>query len=101
MKKDGNLVESKKQYALNLTLAGVAGLTGCITLVIVLGSMFAGIWLDNKLATGHQFTIGLILGSVPVTLIVMFFFVKAATARIKPASGKKTSEEEVNSGKIS
>ena len=92
--------KNNRQYALNLTLAGVAGLAGVITLVIVLMAMFAGIWLDNLLGTNHNFTIGLILASVPLTLVIMFYFVKAATARIKPAITKKPLEEEVNSGKI-
>ena len=100
MKTDDNLPKNTRQYALNLTLAGVAGLAGVITLVIVLLAMFAGIWLDNKLGTNHNFTIGLILGSVPVTLIIMFYFVRSATAKIKPSITKKPLEEEVNSGKI-
>jgi hypothetical protein len=99
MKTDDNFQKNTRQYALNLTLAGVAGLAGCITLVIVLVAMFVGIWLDKTLGTNHNFTIALILVSVPVTLIVMFYFVKAATARIKPSVPKKPLEEEVNSGK--
>jgi uncharacterized RDD family membrane protein YckC len=100
MKSMDDSKKNGRQYALNLTLAGVAGLAGCITLVIVLFSMFAGIWLDNNLNTGHKFTIGFILASVPLTLIIMFYFVKAATTRIKPTLNKKSMEEEVNSGKI-
>jgi hypothetical protein len=92
--------KNNRQYALNLTFAGVAGLAGIITLMIVLASLFTGIWLDNKFDTNHQFTIGLILGSVPLTLIIMFYFVKMATARIVPTVTKKPIEEEVNSGKI-
>lgn len=92
--------KKSRQYALNLTLAGVAGLAGVITLVIVLLAMFAGILLDKKFDTNPYFTIGLILGSVPLTLVIMFYFVKAATARIKPPEIKKPLEEEVNSGKI-
>jgi hypothetical protein len=99
MKTDDNLPKNPRQYALNLTLAGVAGLAGVITLVIVLLAMFTGIWLDNKFDTNHNFTLGLILGSVPVTLIVMFYFVRSATAKIKPSITKKPLEEEVNSGK--
>lgn len=99
MKTDEKPQKNSKQYALNLTLAGVAGLAGVITLVIVLLAMFTGIWLDNKLGTNHNFTIGLILGSVPVTVIVMLYFVRSATAKIKPSITKKPLEEEVNSGK--
>lgn len=100
MKTDDNPQKNTRQYALNLTMAGVAGLAGFITLVIVLVAMFAGIWLDNKFGTNHNFTIGLILGSVPLTLIIMFYFVRFATARIKPSTISKPLEEEVNSGKI-
>lgn len=100
MKPDDIHQNNTRQHVLNLTLAGVAGLAGVITLLIVLLAMFAGIWLDNKFDTNHKFTIGLILGSVPLTLIIMFYFVKSATARIKPSTIKKPLEEEVNSGKI-
>ena len=86
-------------YAANMTFAGIAGLAGLITLLIVLISMFLGIWLDNLFDTNHGFTIGLILGSVPVTVIVMFYFVRSATARIKPSITKNPLEEEDYSGK--
>lgn len=99
MKTDDNPQKNTRQYALNLTLAGVAGLAGVITLVIVFLAMFTGIWLDNKLGTNHNFTIGLILGSVPVTLIIMFYFVRSATSKIRPPTTIKPLEEEVNSGK--
>jgi MFS-type transporter involved in bile tolerance (Atg22 family) len=100
MKSADNPQKNTRQYALNLTLAGIAGLAGLITLVIVFVAMFAGIWLDNKFGTNHNFTIGLILGSVPVTLIIMFYFVRSATSKIKPSIPKKPLEEEDNSGKI-
>jgi hypothetical protein len=100
MKTDDSPPKNTRQYALNLTLTGIAGLAGVITLGVVLLSMFAGIWLDNKFDTNHNFTLGLILGSVPVTLIIMFYFVRSATSRIKPSVTSKPLEEEVNSGKI-
>jgi sterol desaturase/sphingolipid hydroxylase (fatty acid hydroxylase superfamily) len=87
------------QYVKNLTFAGVAGLAGLITLLIVLISMILGIWLDNLLGTNHGFTIGLILGSVPLTVFVMLKFVRWATARIKPQINQISFEEDDNSGK--
>ena len=100
MKKADESRKDAGQYALNLTMAGIAGLAGVITLVIVLIALFLGIWLDGLFDTNHNFTISLILGSVPVTVIVMFLFVKAATARIKPTEKRENLEEEANSGKI-
>ena len=80
------------QYALNLTLAGVAGQVGCLTLVVILVAMFAGLWLDNYLGTKPLFTILLLIGSVPVTLFLMFRVVRAATSRINPVEKKPTIE---------
>jgi uncharacterized membrane protein (DUF485 family) len=95
MKSVDNQSNDKRQYAVNLTLAGIAGMAGVITLVIILVAMFAGIWLDKKLDSNHGFTIGFILASVPLTLVIMLSYVKAATSRIKPEQKQiKTLEEE-------
>ena len=72
------------QYAMNLTLASIAGQVGCLTLIIIFVALFAGMWLDRYLDTKPLFTIILLVGSVPVTLFLMFRVVKAATSRIKP-----------------
>lgn len=72
------------QYAMNLTLASIAGQVGCLTLVIIFVALFAGLWLDRYFDTRPLFTIVLLIGSVPVTLFLMFRVVKAATSRIKP-----------------
>jgi len=88
------------QYALNLTLAGVAGQVGCLTLLVVFAALFVGLWLDKSLGTKPVFTVVLLLGSVPVTLFLMFRMVKAAVDRMKPID-KKTPEEESYRGKDS
>lgn len=72
------------QYAINLTLASIAGQVGCLTLIIIFLALFAGLWLDRYFDTRPLFTIVLLIGSVPVTLFLMFRVVKAATKRIKP-----------------
>lgn len=90
----------RKQYWLNLTLAGVAGQVGCLTLLIVLFAVFGGLWLDAYFQTRPAFTFGLLITSIPVSLLVMFFVVRFATSKIKagpPPEG--FSEEEVRIGK--
>ena len=72
------------QYAMNLTLASIAGQVGCLTLIIIFFALFAGLWLDRYFDTKPLFTIVLLIGSVPVTLFLMFRLVRAATSRIKP-----------------
>ena len=91
--------QNKRQEFKNLTLAGIAGLSGGITLVEVLVALFLGMWLDKVFSTKYQFTVGLILISIPVTLITMYYFVKTTTSRIVPGNIKKPTEEDVNSGK--
>ncbi|HLF91343.1 MAG TPA: AtpZ/AtpI family protein [Anaerolineales bacterium] len=82
------------QYAFNMTLAAVAGQVGCLTLVIIFASLFGGLWLDNQFATRPLFTVLLLIGSIPVTLVTMFWVVRKATAHIKPASKNSLSQSE-------
>ena len=74
------------QYALNLGLAGVAGQVGFLTLVIVFAALFGGLWLDRRFETKPLFTILLLIGSVPVTIFVMFRVAMSAVAKIKPTA---------------
>jgi F0F1-type ATP synthase assembly protein I len=78
------------RYAMNLTLASIAGQVGCLTLVIIFVALFAGLWLDRYLDTKPLFTIVFLIGSVPVTLFLMFRVVRAATSRIKPVQNIKS-----------
>lgn len=88
------------QYALNITLAVVAGQVGCLTLFIIIGTILGGLWLDARFATKPLFTILLLVGSVPVTIILMFWVVRNATARMKPAADqeKKALQEDEERG---
>lgn len=91
------------QYAINLTLAAVASQVGCLTLFVVLAALFGGLWLDSHFQTRPMFTVGLMIASVPVTLVAMFWIVKKATSHLEPAAkqGNKNGQEDVNRGKTS
>ena len=83
------------RYIVNLSIAGVVGQVGCVTVLIVFGALFAGIWLDRLLGTRPLFTVGLMLGSVPVTIVVMLWLVRSAVAKIQPlAPAPKRGREE-------
>jgi len=84
------------RYAYNLTLAAVAGQVGCITVVIIALALLAGLWLDAQFGTRPLFLVGLLLSSVPVTLITMFWVVRQATSRIENnnSSPKQESEDQ-------
>jgi F0F1-type ATP synthase assembly protein I len=75
--------KKRNQRLINLTLAGVVGQVGCLTLVIILAALFLGLWLDNQFQTRPLFTLILIIASIPVSLAAMFVVVRFATKRIK------------------
>ena len=97
------LDKSRSQSTFNLTLAAVAGQVGCLTLVIVLAALIAGLWLDAQLGTKPMLTVILMIASVPVTLVLMFWLVRAATTRIQSGDGQiaEKQQEESSSGKNS
>lgn len=90
--------KDRLQRAYNLTLASVAGQVGCLSLIVIFIALFGGLWLDKYLGTKPLFTLVLLIGSVPVTLVMMFRVVKAATDRIKPVEKKESPEEESRLG---
>lgn len=71
--------KDKAPKALPITLTVVTGLVGCITIVITIAALLLGLWLDARFDTRPTLTLVLTLGSLPVTLIVMFFAVRKAT----------------------
>ena len=97
---------NRKQYWLNLTLAGVAGQVGCLTLIIILAAVLGGMWIDARFQTRPVFTMILLITSIPFSLAAMFIVVRAATSKIKtgpptqgrPLTGGKT-HAEVNGGR--
>jgi len=84
----------RRQYATNLLLVVAAGQAGCLTVVIIFVALATGLWLDSTFDTRPLFTILLMIGSVPVTLVVMLWVVRMTTSRMKPAV-KNISKEEL------
>ena len=75
--------ENRKEVNQSVVLGAVVGQVGCLTLLIVLAALFGGIWLDNYFGTKPILTVVLMIASVPVTLVVMFWIVRKATARLE------------------
>lgn len=75
--------KKRPSTSLSVVIGVVLGQVGILTLIIVIGALFIGQWLDNLLATRPVFTIGLMIASVPVTLLMMFWVVRQATARLQ------------------
>ena len=86
--------------ALQMALLGVIGQVGCLTLVIILVAMVAGLWLDNQFQTRPLFTIILVIVSMPITIFLMFRVVLTFAPRIQNLTSKtlRSSEEEEAQG---
>jgi hypothetical protein len=86
--------KDRAQYTFNLALAGVAGQVGCLTTIIVVAAIVAGLWLDSRLDTRPTFTIVFVVASVPFTLAAMFWVVKKVTSRIQPSPMPQENNQE-------
>ncbi len=87
--------------ALQMALLGVIGQVGCLTLVIILVALVAGLWLDNQFQTRPLFTIVLVIVSMPITIFLMFRVVLSFAPRIQNLTGKTigpSEEEEAQGG---
>ena len=86
-------------------MLGVIGQVGCLTLMIVMLALGAGLWLDSRLDTRPLFALLLVLGSIPVTLYLMVRIVLAAAPRLQvpaqTAAGAVKNMEEPEGGQPS
>jgi MFS family permease len=73
-----------RQYVQNLALAAVAGQAGCASVVIIMAALLIGLWLDSQLDWRGPFTIGLLVCSMPVSILVMLKIALGAVGRIDP-----------------
>ncbi len=92
--------DNQKRNTYNLLIAALAGQVGCLTLVIVIAAVLGGIALDAHLGTKPWFTIGLLVASIPVSLVLMFFIARKTISKIK-TSKSDASKEEAGIGKDS
>ena len=102
MSQTGDQPEKKSALrSFNLALAAVTGQVGCLTIVIILAAFLAGKWLDNQFGSDALFTVILMVASVPVTLVVMFWVVRSVTSRFAklPEQDSKEAEEGIERGK--
>lgn len=86
--------ENRSNNRFNTILATVVGQVGCLTPLILLGALFAGLWLDRQFETKPLFTILFIVGSAPISVFVLYRIVRMATAKLKTDDQDKSTEED-------
>ena len=75
--------EQKGRSILNTLLIVLIGQVGCLTLVIILASVFGGLWLDETFDTKPVFTLALLFAGIPVSVFVMLAVARKTLARLK------------------
>jgi hypothetical protein len=85
--------EQKGRSILTTLLIVMIGQVGCLTLVIILASVFGGLWLDDTLGTKPVFTLALLFAGIPISVLVMLVVARRTLARLKErAEAEKESE---------
>lgn len=82
--------------AFTASIATIGGSVGFSTLGIILVALVGGLWLDKTFGTKPLFTVILMLGSIPVSIIVMFMVVRSTTTRLLQSSKPETQHSQVN-----
>ena len=80
----------KGRSILNTLLVVMIGQVGCLTLIIILASVFGGLWLDKTFGTKPVFTLILLFAGVPVSVFVMLVVARRTRARLKDKAEKDT-----------
>lgn len=85
--------EQKGKGILSTLLIVMVGQVGCLTLVIILASVFGGLWLDKTFNTKPVFTLVLLLAGIPVSVFVMLVLARRTLARLKDQDEKEKNPE--------
>ena len=86
--------ETNRQNMVYTLLIVMIGQVGCLTIAVILASVFGGLWLDNTFGTKPVFTLVLLFAGIPLSVFLMLFASRKTLARLKEkyeTEEKKTS----------
>ena len=89
--------EQKGRSILTNVLIVMVGQVGCLTLVIIMASVFGGLWLDNMFGTKPVITLALLFAGIPVSVIVMLSVARKTLARLKDKVENESNSSETSS----
>jgi F0F1-type ATP synthase assembly protein I len=78
--------ERDRRNIINTVLTVMIGQVGCLTLVVILASVFGGLWLDETFNTKPLFTLILLFAGIPLSVILMLVVARKTIAKIKSKS---------------
>ncbi|HEY5730230.1 MAG TPA: AtpZ/AtpI family protein [Anaerolineales bacterium] len=82
--------EQKGRSILTNLLIVMIGQVGCVTLIIILASVFGGLWLDKMFGTKPVITLALLFAGIPVSVFVMLSVSRRTLARLKEKVEQET-----------
>jgi F0F1-type ATP synthase assembly protein I len=89
-------LDNNPRNILNTLLVVLIGQVGCLTIVIVLASVFGGLWLDQTFGTKPLFTLILLIAGIPISVLLMIFISRRTLARMKLKSESKSTSNETS-----
>ncbi len=75
--------DENRRNMVSTLLIVVIGQVGCLTLAVILASVFGGLWLDNMFGTKPVFTLVLLFAGIPLSVFLMLYVSRKALARLK------------------
>jgi F0F1-type ATP synthase assembly protein I len=84
--------ESRGRKVVWTLLVVLVGQVGCLTLIIILASVLAGLWLDANFHTKPLFTLVLLLAGIPVSVVTMVLVARRTLARLTKEGDVKSRE---------
>ncbi|KAA0272795.1 MAG: AtpZ/AtpI family protein [Anaerolineales bacterium] len=85
--------EQKGRNILNTLLVVMIGQVGCLTLVVIMASVFLGLWLDGVFDTKPVFTLILLFAGIPVSVLLMLFVSRRTLAKLQEKYETKEKEQ--------
>ena len=75
--------ENRRNSMVSTLLIVVIGQVGCLTLAVILASVFGGLWLDNLFGTKPVLTLVLLFAGIPLSVLLMLYVSRKSLARLK------------------
>lgn len=85
--------EQKGRNILNTLLIVMIGQVGCLTLIVIMASVFLGLWLDGMFDTKPVFTLILLFAGIPVSVLLMLFVSRRTLAKLQEKYETKEKEQ--------
>ncbi|XWX02682.1 hypothetical protein VZO05_09190 [Aggregatilineales bacterium SYSU G02658] len=76
------MAEARRGRLQNLGIAGITALSGFVTVVLVIGALLLGLWIDAQLGWRGPATICLLVASVPLSLTLMIWLTLTLVKRL-------------------